>query len=221
QTGVEWHQIGTGDHDRHLDQCVAAQVEAGHLAIEPDQKITHAIQPSVTMASRATRTAYLAHGEGKRWLRLPRPHPRSTQRATGRTERRQGTPHVTSTRSPRRANARRLILLVVVTAAVVAAQVWYGNRHHFLDLRIYVNAVRWWASGHPLYEFAHDDPIQGRLGFTYPPFAALVLISTLEPIRETVTFGQINMLLVLLVLTDLLVVAPRWPRLAGIGIGIA
>ena len=180
---------------------------------------------------------------------------------------------MTSTSSPRRANARRLILLAVVTAAVVAAQIWYGNRHHFLDLRIYVNAVRWWANGHPLYEFAHDDPIQGRLGFTYPPFAALVLaplgvlgfrasivlfvagtavavavtsfwlvrpiarrhgvplwfatalalplISTLEPIRETVTFGQINMLLVLLVLTDLLLVAPRWPRLAGIGIGIA
>ena len=70
---------------------------------------------------------------------------------------------MTSTTSPRRANARRLILLVVVTAAVVAAQMWYGNRHHFLDLRIYVNAVRWWASGHPLYEFAHDDAIQGRL----------------------------------------------------------
>jgi len=180
---------------------------------------------------------------------------------------------MTSTTRPRRANTRRVILLVVVTAAVVAAQMWYGNRHHFLDLRIYVNAVRWWASGHPLYEFAHDDPIQGRLGFTYPPFAALVLaplgalgfrasvalfvvgtaaavavtsfwlvrpiarrhgvplwfafalalplISTLEPIRETVTFGQINMLLVLLVLTDLLIVAPRWPRLAGICIGIA
>ncbi|GAA1042756.1 glycosyltransferase 87 family protein [Virgisporangium ochraceum] len=177
------------------------------------------------------------------------------------------------TTSPRRALLRRLLLLLVVTAAVVAAQVWYGNRHHFLDLRIYVNAMRWWHDGHPLYEFAHDDPIQGRLGFTYPPFAALVLaplgvigfrasvflfwagsaaavivttfwlvkpiakkhgtplwfalllalplVSTLEPIRETVNFGQINMLLVLLVLTDLLIIAPRWPKLAGIGIGVA
>lgn len=180
---------------------------------------------------------------------------------------------MTSTTSPRRANTRRLLLLAVVTAAVVAAQMWYGNRHQFLDLRIYVNAVRWWADGNPLYEFAHDDPVQGRLGFTYPPFAALVLaplgalgfrasivlfvvgtavavaltsfwlvrpiarrhgvplwfacalalplISTLEPIRETVTFGQINMLLVVLVLTDLLIVAPRWPRLGGIAIGVA
>lgn len=178
-----------------------------------------------------------------------------------------------STTTPRRALRRRLLLLVVVTAAVVAAQVWYGNRHHFLDLRIYVNAMRWWHDGHPLYAFAHDDPIQGRLGFTYPPFAALILaplgligfrasvvlfwagsaaavivttiwlvrpiarrhnvplwfatllavplVSTLEPIRETVNFGQINMLLVLLVLTDLLIVTQRWPRLAGIGIGIA
>jgi alpha-1,2-mannosyltransferase len=169
--------------------------------------------------------------------------------------------------------ARRLLVLVLVAAAVVAAQWWYGNRHEFLDLRIYVNAVRWWVDGQPLYEFVHHDPIQGRLGFTYPPFAALVLlplaaigfqgsvllfstvtaaavamttywlvrplarkhnlplwfalglalplVSTLEPIRETVTFGQINMLLILLVLTDLLVVAPRWPRLAGIGIGLA
>lgn len=180
---------------------------------------------------------------------------------------------MTSTNSPRRVLVRRLLLLLLVTAAVVAAQVWYGNRHHFLDLRIYVNAMRWWHDGHPLYDFAHDDPIQGRLGFTYPPFAALVLgplgligfrasvflfwagsaaavivttfwlvkpiakkhnlplwfalllalplVSTLEPIRETVNFGQINMLLVLLVLTDLLIVAPRWPRLAGIGIGVA
>lgn len=180
---------------------------------------------------------------------------------------------MTSTTSPRRVLVRRLLLLLVVTAAVVVAQIWYGNRHHFLDLRIYVNAMRWWHDGHPLYEFAHDDPIQGLLGFTYPPFAALVLaplgvigfrgsvvlfwagsaaavivttfwlvkpiarkhktplwfatllalplVSTLEPIRETVNFGQINMLLVLLVLTDLLIVQPRWPKLAGIGIGIA
>jgi alpha-1,2-mannosyltransferase len=49
--------------------------------------------------------------------------------------------------------------------------------------------------------------------------APLVLV--IEPLRETITFGQINMLLILLVLTDLLVVAPRWPRLAGIGIGLA
>lgn len=180
---------------------------------------------------------------------------------------------MTPTTSPRRVLLRRVLLLVVITAGVVAAQVWYGNRHHFLDLRIYVNAMRWWHDGNPLYSFAHDDPVQGRLGFTYPPFAALVLaplgvigfrasvflfwagsaaavivttfwlvkpiaqkhkkplwfatllalplVSTLEPIRETVNFGQINMLLVLLVLTDLLIVAPRWPRLAGIGIGIA
>lgn len=180
---------------------------------------------------------------------------------------------MTPTPSPRRVLLRRLLVVAVISCAVVAAQWWYGNRHHFLDLRIYVNAMRWWTEGRPLYDFAHDDPVQGRLGFTYPPFAALVLlplaalgfkgsvllfwsatsaavaattywlvgpiarthgvplwfalalavplVSTLEPIRETVTFGQINMLLVLLVLFDLLIVARRWPRLAGIGIGLA
>jgi len=169
--------------------------------------------------------------------------------------------------------SRRVLAVVLVTAAVIAAHLWYGNRHHFLDLRIYLNAMRWWTEGRDLYSYVHQDPVQGRLGFTYPPFAALLLlplatigfrasvlvfwlgtasavivttywlvrplarrhhrplwfalgialplVSTLEPIRETVTFGQINMLLVVLVLADLLVVAVRWPKLAGIGIGLA
>ena len=50
---------------------------------------------------------------------------------------------------------------------------------------------------------------------------ALTVISTLEPMRETYTFGQINMFLVLLVLLDLLVLVPRQSKWAGIGIGIA
>ena len=41
--GVERDQVGSGDHHCHLDQRVTAQIEPGHLAIDPDQKITHAI----------------------------------------------------------------------------------------------------------------------------------------------------------------------------------
>ena len=171
---------------------------------------------------------------------------------------------------------------------VVGAQVWYGNRHSYYDLRIYYDAMHWWASGHRLYEFSHLDRIQGPLGFTYPTFAAILmypmawlpwsfvasltvlanltalvlttawltslvadrhgwprwyllglalpLATTLEPIRETFAFGQINLMLAALVLADLLVAVPRkssgaprrrrWSRvgswkLAGVGIGLA
>src|SRR5215469_10202660 len=41
----------------------------------------------------------------------------------------------------------------------------------------------------------------------------------LEPIRSTLTYGQINALLMALVSFDCLTRAPRWPR--GIGVGIA
>src|SRR6266545_4533699 len=145
----------------------------------------------------------------------------------------------------------RIAVVVAVALAVGGAHFWYGNRHNYYDLRIYYDAINWWADGHPLYSFSHLDRIQGPLGFTYPPFAAVLmypmawaplgvviavlllanlaalavttawlvipladrhgwprwfalglalpLVTTLEPIRETITFGQINLLLVLLV----------------------
>lgn len=168
---------------------------------------------------------------------------------------------------------QRVATVVVVALAVIIGQVWYGNRHHYYDLRIYYAAIRWWAGGHPLYDFSHPDPIQGALGFTYPPFAAVLmypmawlplstvetitllanltalvlttvwltnlvadrhgwprwfvfalampLVTTLEPIRETFAFGQINILLAALVLGDLLVAVPRKWKLAGVGVGLA
>jgi len=167
----------------------------------------------------------------------------------------------------------RWVLLALFVAGVVAAHNWYGNRHQFYDLEIYRQAVNWWLDGHDLYTFTKPDDTQGQLGFTYPPFGALVLvpfavlpkwaaialytvltfgavivttywlvapvarrhgwslpfvmvlaltvISTLEPMRETYTFGQINMLLVMLVLVDLLVLVPNQSKWAGICIGLA
>jgi len=48
---------------------------------------------------------------------------------------------------------------------------------------------------------------------------ALPTALLLEPIRSTLTYGQINVLLMALVTVDCLTPAPRWPR--GIGVGIA
>ena len=43
----------------------------------------------------------------------------------------------------------------------------------------------------------------------------------MESTRETITFGQINMLLVVLILADLLFAVPRDRRWAGVGVGLA
>lgn len=167
----------------------------------------------------------------------------------------------------------RIALVAGVAATVGWFLHWYGNRHDFFDLRIYMSAMRWWADGNPLYDYAQPDRVQGELYFTYPPFAALLLrpfaevplgvtfaiftigsvvavavttwwlvapvadrrelprwfaaglaiplVFAIEPMRETITFGQINMLLIVLILGDLLIAVPRNSRWAGVGIGLA
>jgi alpha-1,2-mannosyltransferase len=50
---------------------------------------------------------------------------------------------------------------------------------------------------------------------------AIPLALLVEPSRETISFGQINMVLVLLILADLLFAVPRNSRWAGVGIGLA
>ncbi|SDX92966.1 alpha-1,2-mannosyltransferase [Micromonospora pattaloongensis] len=182
------------------------------------------------------------------------------------------TPAPTTTRAPR-STGRWFAVLVALAVAGDALVYRFGNHHDFFDLRIYISALRWWAEGNPLYDYAQSDRVQGELYFTYPPFAALLLrpfaalplgvtitaftIGTLvaiavttrwlvipladrrgisrwwmvalavplvvliEPSRETINFGQINMLLVVLILADLLFAVPRKSRWAGVGIGLA
>ncbi|MEU8182023.1 glycosyltransferase 87 family protein [Micromonospora sp. NPDC049044] len=51
--------------------------------------------------------------------------------------------------------------------------------------------------------------------------AAVLLVLAMESTRETLTFGQINMLLVVLILADLLFAVPQARRWAGVGVGLA
>jgi alpha-1,2-mannosyltransferase len=78
-------------------------------------------------------------------------------------------------RPPVRVAVTRVAVVVCVVIAVAAAQRWYGNRHNYFDLKIYFHAIRWWASGHQLYDYIQLDRIQTSLGFTYPPFAAVLM----------------------------------------------
>lgn len=162
---------------------------------------------------------------------------------------------------------RRWLILLGLTVVCAALFFWLATKHRFFDLGIYINAVRWWADGHDLYAYAQKDIVQGRLYFTYPPFAAILLfpfgflslpvtqtiftigtvlavivttrwlfraaglahwwifavplILLIEPMRENIMLGQINMLLVVLIMWDLLILGPKSSRWTGVGIGLA
>ncbi len=168
-----------------------------------------------------------------------------------------------------------MVGLPVTLAAFVATVLYWGiGQHHGqFDLRLYYDAVTWWQSGHGLFSYSQPDPVNIRLGFTYPPLAAVlmapmgllsypvVLVTsllaiiasgavfvylvlrerirlpkplmfglvgvctaaafTLEPFRQTFSFGQVNIYLALLVAADLLVLGRRGSRWTGVGIGLA
>ncbi|MGN9812373.1 glycosyltransferase 87 family protein [Micromonospora sp. BQ11] len=161
---------------------------------------------------------------------------------------------------------RRTVVRTGIVAAVVYAA-WlaigaFGRPYNFFDMKIYHGAVVWWASGHELYDFIAPGT---TLGFTYPPFAGLVMLPmahlpvgaagvvnaaasiaalavvlaallrpivdrlgwplwftvavatplavALEPGRETLGYGQVNLLLFALVIADL--VGLRWRARRG------
>ena len=84
-----------------------------------------------------------------------------------------------ASRSRRRLVARastRLAAVCAVTAVaayVVFEVVQKPPLHGFFDLQVYRGAVLWWLQGEPLYSFELEPSPKG---FTYPPFAALVLV---------------------------------------------
>jgi alpha-1,2-mannosyltransferase len=155
-----------------------------------------------------------------------------------------------------RAIDRRTVVGIAVVVAVCYGS-WsaigaFGRPYNFFDMRIYHGAMVWWAGGRELYEFIAP---RTTLGYTYPPFAALVMLPmakipvvlagwlnalasigalavvlaallkpimtrlnrslwfavgiavplavALEPVRETLGYGQVNLLLFALVMADL------------------
>uniref|UniRef100_A8M4K3 Alpha-1,2-mannosyltransferase n=1 Tax=Salinispora arenicola (strain CNS-205) TaxID=391037 RepID=A8M4K3_SALAI len=67
------------------------------------------------------------------------------------------------------------------------------------------------------------DPVIARhhLPRVFTLTVAVLFVLAVESTRETITFGQINMLLVVLILADLLFAVPRNGRWAGVGVGLA
>jgi alpha-1,2-mannosyltransferase len=160
-----------------------------------------------------------------------------------------------------------LAVLAIAVAVVIALAP--GHRGWF-DVGVYYGTVHYWLdSGGQVYDYLRPGTLYG---FTYPPFAALVmtpmelvswhtavaasialnaaasvlllywlvdpvirrrgwprwyslglaacLFAALEPVRDTFSFGQVNLLLLALVCADMWLLE-RGSRLAGVGIGLA
>lgn len=78
------------------------------------------------------------------------------------------------------APSRRALLylgtgVLVATAVLLALNNGLTDLHDQYDLRIYFGSISWWEDGNGLYGYAIADPVMGRLGFTYPPFAAVLM----------------------------------------------
>jgi alpha-1,2-mannosyltransferase len=167
---------------------------------------------------------------------------------------------------------RRQIVIVVVLALITAGIVYLAERRNgFFDSKVYYGAVQYWFRDHGMvYDWLRPGT---PYGFTYPPFAGLVmapmaylpfplvvviasvatvlttalltwwfvgplirrmgwtpwfayaiavcLAVSFEPVRETITFGQVNTLLLTLVAADVLFGLSKGRRWAGVGIGLA
>jgi len=113
---------------------------------------------------------------------------------------------------------------VLVGAWLFAALGWwaFARPYTFFDLRIYHGAVTWWLNGHTLYEYAAPD---SGLGFTYPPFAALLMLpmAALPPVAAGVVSTVASVAVFAWIMTVLVgPVADRmgWPRWVAIGAAI-
>jgi alpha-1,2-mannosyltransferase len=167
---------------------------------------------------------------------------------------------------------RRRILIVVAFALITVGIVYLAERRNgFFDSKVYYGAVQYWFRDHGMvYDWLRPGT---PYGFTYPPFAGLVmapmaflpfplvvviasvatvlttallmwwfvtplirrmgwtpwfayaiavcLAVSFEPVRETLTFGQVNTLLLTLVAADVLFGLSKGRRWAGVGIGLA
>ncbi|MFJ9019824.1 glycosyltransferase 87 family protein [Streptomyces sp. NPDC102259] len=169
---------------------------------------------------------------------------------------------------PPRADRGRLLLLLALAAAVTVFTATVPLLRDWFDLRVYYGTVNSWIhDGGRVYDYR----VPGTpYGFTYPPFAAVVMLpmalvglrtaivtalllnlaalafavrvcvgprwrrygwyeaglaacalALFEPLRDTFSFGQVNLLLLALVLVDAGLLASGRTRWAGVGIGLA
>jgi alpha-1,2-mannosyltransferase len=94
--------------------------------------------------------------------------------------------------------AVRLLAVAAVagSAGMAVAHVVHPPWHHLFDLSVYRGGVRWWLHGRPLYDYHKPH---SRYGFTYPPFAALLMTPLAvvpQPVAAALVVGTSAVLVV-------------------------
>ena len=167
-----------------------------------------------------------------------------------------------------RTDRGRLALVLVLVAAVTVFTATVPLLRDWFDLRVYYGTIDSWTHhGGRIYDYRVPGT---TYGFTYPPFAAVVMspmalvglrvaiavalllnlaalafalrvlagrawrrygwygcalagcgLALFEPLRDTFSFGQVNILLLALVLLDCWLLSTGRERRAGVGIGLA
>ncbi|MFE7445024.1 glycosyltransferase 87 family protein [Streptomyces chartreusis] len=167
-----------------------------------------------------------------------------------------------------RTDRGRLALVLALVAAVAVFTATVPLLRDWFDLRVYYGTVdNWMHHDGRIYDYRVPGT---TYGFTYPPFAAVVMLpmalldlhvaiavalllnlvalafvlrvlagrawrrygcygvalalcglALFEPLRDTFSFGQVNILLLALVLLDCRLLATGRERWAGVGIGLA
>lgn len=80
----------------------------------------------------------------------------------------------TEHRSPRRDHRRRVLIVAALAVAMLTFDVFLAVRHGFFDLNVYHGAINYWVhGGGSLYDYLLPF---STYGFTYPPFAALLML---------------------------------------------
>lgn len=104
-----------------------------------------------------------------------------------------------------------LVVAVSVFTAVSLFGLWVITHLSVVNTGFAAHLGRWFAR-------AGDSPVSVA-ALAVPTAVVAVAAIALEPVRETLSFGQINLMLIALVAADCLVKRPPWPR--GLLIGIA
>jgi alpha-1,2-mannosyltransferase len=178
-------------------------------------------------------------------------------------------PRAPFTRGPRGYTDRRWLFVAGLAVATAIFLAFVPAHRGFFDVGVYHGAVHYWLrDGGQLYDFLRPPT---NYGFTYPPFAALVLsplalldwhpaiafslvintaagaalvgllvdpiarrqgwhrgltfavaacaVAMFEPVRDTFSFGQVNLVLLALVVADTRLL--RTTRWSGVAIGLA
>src|SRR4051812_9127069 len=125
---------------------------------------------------------------------------------------------------PGRIDRWTLVRIGTVAVAVLTAH-WaihrYGRFYNFFDMNIYHGAMVWWTGGGNLYDYVHPDT---TLGYTYPPFAALLMAPM--ALLPALSAGYVNTALSLVALALLLAwllvpVADRYGWSRGFTLAVA